>query len=98
MVDALSKASDIPMATARAGARVARVAAELAEEGNPNLRGDAVVAAILAGAGVEAAASLVAINLAQLPHDDRHDTVRSLVEEAGRSVDRARRAAARRDR
>jgi len=97
VIGALSKASDVPMATVRAGARVARLAAELAEAGNPNLRGDAVVAAMLAGAGVEAAGSLVTINLAELPYDDRHLAVRSLVEETLGSVDRARRAAARRD-
>ena len=44
------------MATVEAGARLAHLAARLAEEGNPNLRGDALVAAVLAGAGAEAAA------------------------------------------
>jgi formiminotetrahydrofolate cyclodeaminase len=97
LVDALSKASDVPMATVRAGARVARLAAGLAETGNPSLRGDAIVAAMLAGAGVEAAGSLVTINLAELPSDDRHGAVRSLVEETLGSVDRARRAAPQRD-
>ena len=41
----------VPMATVRAGTRVARLASRSAHEGNPNLRGDAVVAAFLAGAG-----------------------------------------------
>ena len=38
------------------------VAARLAREGNPNLRGDAVAAALLAETGVRAAAVLVEIN------------------------------------
>jgi formiminotetrahydrofolate cyclodeaminase len=43
---------------------VAEIAARLAREGNPNLRGDAVAAALLAEAGARAAAVLVEINTA----------------------------------
>lgn len=94
IADALSTAADVPMATVVAGARLARLAARLAEEGNPNLRGDALVAAVLAGAGVEGAATLVRINLAELPGDHRHVAVRSLLDETTAQVERARRAAA----
>lgn len=59
---ALSGAADVPLAIAETGAEVAEVAARLAREGNPNLRGDAVAAALLAEAGVRAAAVLVEIN------------------------------------
>ena len=61
--EALSEAADVPLSIAEIGAEVARISARLAEEGNPNLRGDAVTAAILAGAGVRAAATLVEINV-----------------------------------
>ena len=59
---ALSGAADVPLAIAETGAEVAEVAALLAREGNPNLRGDAIASALLAKAGVRAAAELVEIN------------------------------------
>jgi formiminotetrahydrofolate cyclodeaminase len=61
--EALSEAADVPLSIAEIGAVVAGNAARLAEEGNPNLRGDAVTAAALAEAGVRAAATLVEINV-----------------------------------
>jgi methenyltetrahydrofolate cyclohydrolase len=61
---ALSEAADVPLAIAEVGAMVAEIAARLAWEGNPNLRGDAVAAALLAEAGTCAAAVLVEINMA----------------------------------
>jgi methenyltetrahydrofolate cyclohydrolase len=92
VVEALSQANDVPLATMKAAAVLAGRAAQLAEEGNPNLRGDAVVAAVLAGAGAEACAALVRINLVDLPHDHRHVEVRSLLDETVASLQRARRA------
>jgi formiminotetrahydrofolate cyclodeaminase len=80
---ALSDAADVPLAIAEAGAEAAEIAARLAREGNPNLRGDAVAAALLAEAGVRAAAVLVEINTAAGEiSDDR-------VERAGELVTRA---------
>ena len=61
--DALSDAADVPLTVAEAGAEVAGLAAHLAENGNPNLKGDAVCAALLAAAGTESAAVLVETNL-----------------------------------
>ena len=61
--EALSEAADVPLSIAEIGAEVAGNAARLTEEGNPNLRGDAVTAAALAEAGVRAAATLVEINV-----------------------------------
>ena len=67
---ALSEAADVPLSIAEIGAEVAGNAARLAEEGNPNLRGDALTAAVLAGAGVRAAATLVDINVSSGGADD----------------------------
>jgi len=63
VLDALSEAADVPLAIAEIGAEVAGISARLAKDGNPNLRGDAVTATALAGAGVRAAAVLVEINV-----------------------------------
>ncbi len=68
--EALSEAADVPLSIAEVGAEVAGNAARLAEEGNPNLRGDAVTATVLAGAGVRAAATLVEINVSAGGADD----------------------------
>ena len=82
---ALSGATDVPLAIAETGTEVAEVAARLARGGNPNLRGDA--AALLAEAGVRAAAVLVEINtMAGETSDDR-------VERVGQCVVRAASAA-----
>jgi formiminotetrahydrofolate cyclodeaminase len=79
---ALSGAADVPLAIAETGAEVARIATRLAREGNPNLRGDAVAAALLAGAGVRAAV-LVEINTAAAEiSDDRVERVGELVARA----------------
>lgn len=68
--EALTGAADVPLSIAGIGAEVAGDAARLAEEGNPNLRGDAVTAVFLAGAGVRAAAALVEINISAGGADD----------------------------
>ncbi len=87
---ALSESVEVPMAVVEAGARLARLAAQLAQDGNPMLRGDAVVAAVLAGAGAEAADTLVRINLAGMPGDDRLVRAGSLLDDARTWVERAR--------
>jgi methenyltetrahydrofolate cyclohydrolase len=68
--DALSGATDVPLAVAEVGNEVAGIAARLVEEGNPNLEGDAIAAVLLAEAGVRAAAALVEINLSSANVDD----------------------------
>ena len=78
--EALSEAADVPLSIAEVGAEVAGNAARLAEEGNLNLRGDAVTATVLAGAGVRAAATLVEINVsAGGAGDDRLSRVDQLL-------------------
>jgi methenyltetrahydrofolate cyclohydrolase len=61
---ALQRAAAVPGEMARIAAEVAGMAARLATEGNPNLRGDSVSAAILAEASARSAACLVDINVA----------------------------------
>jgi methenyltetrahydrofolate cyclohydrolase len=78
--DALSRAADVPLAIAEASLDVASLACELAERGNPNLRGDAATAALLAEAAVRATANLVEINLATREGDERVARARELVE------------------
>jgi formiminotetrahydrofolate cyclodeaminase len=60
---ALSAASAVPVRVAEIGVEVMRLAARLEQDGNPALRGDAGTAKLLAAAGVQAAAALVALNL-----------------------------------
>lgn len=71
LAKALSNAAGVPMRVVELAADVAGLAARLAAEGNPRLRGDAITAAVLATAGARAAAALIGINLADAPDDDR---------------------------
>src|SRR5829696_7390270 len=68
--DALSGATDVPLAIAEIGNEVAGIAARLVEEGNTNLVGDAITAVLLAEAGVRAAVTLAEINLSAANLDD----------------------------
>jgi formiminotetrahydrofolate cyclodeaminase len=68
--DALSGATDVPLAVAEVGNEVAGIAARLVEEGNTNLVGDAITAVLLAEAGVRAAVTLAEINLSAANLDD----------------------------
>jgi formiminotetrahydrofolate cyclodeaminase len=66
---ALTRATEVPLDIARLAASVTAWAARLAETGNRNLVGDARAAALLAEAGVRAAAELVHLNV-RLGHLD----------------------------
>lgn len=80
---ALSAAADVPLEVAEIGAEVAEIAVRIAEGGNPNLRGDALTAVLLAEAGTCSAASLVKINLyAADAEDERLEWARELVRSA----------------
>jgi pimeloyl-ACP methyl ester carboxylesterase/formiminotetrahydrofolate cyclodeaminase len=84
---ALSGAADVPLAIAETGATVAEMAAHLAREGNPRLRGDTVAAALVAEAGTHAAAVLVEINMtAGEIADDRLEHVGELAARAVRAT------------
>ena len=83
MAAALSAACTVPMEVAEIGAEVAAVAAAVAAGGNPNVRGDAITAALLAAAGARAAAALVRINLTGA-EDGRPARAEQLAAEAAR--------------
>ena len=78
--DALSVAADVPLSIAIAGAEVSELGVLIAEHGNPNLRGDAVTAVLLAESGSRAAGLLVDLNLdlARI-EDERRDQSRDCV-------------------
>ncbi len=78
--EALSVAADVPLSIAIAGAAVAELGVVIAEHGNPNLRGDAVTAVLLAESGARAASLLVNLNL-DLAHieDERRARTRDCV-------------------
>jgi len=80
--EALSRACATPMEVAEIGAEVAALAAAVATGGNPNVRGDAITAALLAAAASRAAAALVRINLAGAPGDVRPARAEQLAAEA----------------
>ena len=87
--DALSGASDVPLAVAEVGNEVADIAARLVEEGNTNLVGDAITAVLLAEAGVRAAVTLAEINLSAANlDDDRLGRANELVDETASTARR----------
>ena len=91
--DALERSAEIPVRIVEAGADLACLAALLVENGNPEVRADAVVACVLAEGGARAAAALVETNLGATAEDPRVRHVRSLVEVAADASKRALAAA-----
>ncbi|MFC5995855.1 cyclodeaminase/cyclohydrolase family protein [Pseudonocardia hispaniensis] len=85
--EALDEAVDIPLTIAEAAAEVAALAARLARDGNPRLRGDAATGALLAAAAAAAAAFLVTENLANDPQDPRAGRARGAAAAARRAAD-----------
>jgi formiminotetrahydrofolate cyclodeaminase len=83
---ALTRAAEVPLEIAAAGARVAAAGVGVAEGGNPNLAGDAVAAVLLAEAATRAAGQLVLINVELGGLDPALAArARELTESAGRS-------------
>jgi formiminotetrahydrofolate cyclodeaminase len=85
---ALSAASEAPVAIARMAAEVAELAARVAAQSEPALRGDATAGLVLAEASTRAAARLVEINLRCQPEDPRLEEVAALSERARRARER----------
>jgi methenyltetrahydrofolate cyclohydrolase len=63
VAQATERAAAVPLEIAAVAAKVGDLAATLAEKGNPNLKDDAVSAALFAEAAARATANLVAANL-----------------------------------
>ena len=88
---ALEGAADVPLEIAGIGADVAELAATVAESGNPNLRGDATTAGLLAAGATRSTAVLVGINVGD--RDERTLRATHLVEIATAAARRAATAA-----
>jgi methenyltetrahydrofolate cyclohydrolase len=86
---ALTRAAAVPLLIAEAAADVALLAREVAEQGDAEVRGDAVTAAVLADAGARAAAHLVEINLSSTREDERVLVARGLADSARRAAETA---------
>lgn len=87
--ETLSRAADIPLLIAETAADVAELASEIAVCGNPNLRGDAAAASLLASSAVRVAANLVEINLSTMEGEERVERARTLVASAEKAAKRA---------
>jgi formiminotetrahydrofolate cyclodeaminase len=73
---------DVPLRMIRAAAGVAELAVQLANHGNPNLRADAVVGAVLAAAAAESGLLLIEVNLGDAAGDARFAVARKLARKA----------------
>jgi formiminotetrahydrofolate cyclodeaminase len=89
IASALERAAEIPLEIAEAGVDVVALAALIAERGEPALRADAAVAALISHAGVRAAAALVEVNLGTTTDDERVARARDLVGAASVALERA---------
>jgi formiminotetrahydrofolate cyclodeaminase len=70
---ALAEAADVPLTVAELARDVAATSVRLAEEGNPNLRGDALTALYLAEAAARSAAELVRLNVEKIKTGHEED-------------------------
>ena len=87
-----AEAAEPPLRIAAAAADVAALAAFVAQQCDPALRPDAVVAGLLAAGSARAAAELVAVNLTTATDDERVRRADRLAEEAARTAEEARAA------
>ena len=76
--ETVSRAADIPLAIAEAGADAACLAVLVADRGAPDRRADAATAALLAEAAARAAAGLIAVNLTVTAGDERVERAEGL--------------------
>ena len=85
--DALARAAEVPLEIAAAASDAAALGVLVAERGEPSVRGDAVVATVLAEAAARAAAHLVEINLTTTADEDaRLRAAHVAVEDAARAA------------
>ena len=90
-IEALGTNDNELLAIAAAAVAVVELAHELEQHGNPNLKADAMTAAILAHSSVTVGAMLVQANLTPGKTDARRDDVLRLVRAASASVRRQER-------
>jgi formiminotetrahydrofolate cyclodeaminase len=89
---ALDEATRVPLEMAEVSAELVQIAGELAQSGNPRLRGDALTALFLAAAATRSATALARENLADAGSDARLEIAAALLasveatEQAARSV------------
>lgn len=88
-LEALSAASDVPVAIARASSEVAELGAQVVGQSKPALKGDAVAGVLLAEAAARAAARLAEINLRDVQADPRLAEVAQLSQRAADARERA---------
>lgn len=86
--EARAKTIDVPLETARTAKHVVDLAHGLALKGNPNLRADAVAAAIFAESAVTCVEMLIQVNLGIAVRDRRLTEVRRLLRAANGTVRR----------
>jgi methenyltetrahydrofolate cyclohydrolase len=86
---ALEQAAEIPLEIADAAADVASLAAAVAESGEPSLRADVAIAALLSVAAAQGAQTLIEVNLGTTSADERVAEVRELVAAASAAAQRA---------
>jgi methenyltetrahydrofolate cyclohydrolase len=86
---AYARAAEPPLRIVEAATDVAELAVTVAEKGNPNLRADAVAAAMFAAAAASAAAELVAVNLTATDGDARVVRARTMAGFAARAAEKA---------
>jgi formiminotetrahydrofolate cyclodeaminase len=87
---ALERAAWIPLKIGEVAADVTALAATVAERGEPSLRADAIVAALIAHASAQAAATLIEVNLTTTAGDERLAAARDQVGAATVALERAR--------
>ena len=85
---ALSDACEAPLSIARAAAEVAELAADVAAQSKPEVRGDAIAGVLLAEAANQSAARLVEINLRDRSTNPRLAEVAKLKDRAAAARDR----------
>lgn len=86
---ALRRASEVPLAITEAAADTAALAAYTVSRCGASVRGEALVAVILAEAAARAAARLVEINLAAAAHDPHHERARCALRAAAVALNQA---------
>lgn len=86
MQAALVGAARVPLATARAGVDLLTDIAFVAEHGNPHVRSDAIIAAIMAEAAIRSSAVNVRVNTRMLRDRDRAAELDDAISEVERAA------------